>query len=126
MVHSTSWRFQGESLVLTYIAVISNDRAFVDGFEAIGVTHRDIARGSATAPPEGIEVEEVIEHVLRHLAWLSRDDSSIAEALPEGWVEALEPFPEQPFSAYHLSDAEFGHASDRPVRVGDSQMATLE
>ncbi len=104
VVHSTSWRFQRENLVLTYIAVISNDQVFIDGFEAIGVTHRDIARGSATASPEGIEVEEVIEHALRHLSWLARDDSSIANALPKGWVEALEPFPAQPFSAYHLSE----------------------
>ena len=105
VVHSTSWRFQGESLVLTYIAVISNGQVFTNGFETVGVTHRDITRGSATAPPEGIGVEEVIEHALRHLAWLARDDSSIARALPTGWVEALEPFPEQPFSAYQLSDA---------------------
>ncbi len=104
VVHSTSWRFQRENLVLTYIAVISNHQVFNNGFEAVEVRPRYITKGTTTGPPEAIEIAEVVEHALRHLSWLSRDDVSVAKALPKEWVEALEPFPPQPFRAYQLSE----------------------
>ena len=104
VVHSTSWRFQRENLVLTYLAVISNHQLFTNGFEAVEVRPQYITSGTTTGPAEAIEVAEVVEHALRHLAWLSRDDSSVVKALPKGWMEAQEPFPAQPFRAYHLSE----------------------
>lgn len=50
-------------------------------------------------------MKQVIEHALRHLALLAEDDPSIANALPKGWNGALEPLPDQPLSAYQLSNA---------------------
>jgi len=40
----------------------------------------------------------VLEHALRHLAWLVRDDPAIAGALPE-WPELLAGYVPEPFRA---------------------------
>lgn len=54
------------------------------------------------APPPGpdtIGVEHVIEHALRHLAWLLADDPAIREALPPAWTIALASYHPEPFRA---------------------------
>ena len=50
------------------------------------------------APPESITVEAVLEHAVRHLAWLSRDDPAIATVLA-GWFGVLEGYLPEPFRA---------------------------
>ncbi len=99
VVHSTSWRHEGGRLVLTYVAVVE-PRATLppDTLERIRVARADLARGAATAPPSGIGVAQVIEHALRHLSWLFRDDPAVAEALPE-WAELLDRYQPEPFRA---------------------------
>ena len=103
VVHSTSWRFQSGNLVLTYIAVIANAEAAIGGFQAIRVRRQDIGRGTATAPPQAVTLGEVVEHALRHLAWLARDDPSITAALPEDWARALSRFPAQPLTMVDIA-----------------------
>jgi hypothetical protein len=39
----------------------------------------------------------VVEHGLRHLAWLVRDDPVVAEALTGGWAAALSGYVPEPF-----------------------------
>lgn len=99
VVHSTSWRHEDGRLVLTYIAVVEPPSIVPqDALRRVEVARADLARGDATAPPSEIGVSQVIEHALRHLSWLFRDDPAIAEALPD-WVEVLGRYQPEPFRA---------------------------
>ena len=57
---------------------------------------RQIARGGARSAPTSIGVDAVLEHALRHLSWLVRDDAAVATALA-GWQDALSAFVPEPF-----------------------------
>jgi hypothetical protein len=48
-----------------------------------------LARSETRAAPRDIGGEQVIEHGLRHLAWLAVDDRSFARELDEGWATLL-------------------------------------
>jgi hypothetical protein len=99
VVHSTSWRQEAGRLVLTYVAVVEPAPSMpADTLERTVVVRTDLARGEATAPPTGIGVAQVVEHALRHLSWLIRDDAAIAAAIPE-WVEVLDDYQPEPFRA---------------------------
>jgi hypothetical protein len=99
VVHSTSWRHEEGRLVLTYIAVVEPPASVpADTLERVEVARADLARGDATAPPSEIGVTQVIEHALRHLSWLLRDDPAIAEALPD-WADVLDRYQPEPFRA---------------------------
>jgi hypothetical protein len=101
-VHSTSWRFEQGRLVVTYLAVLDGPAPSVKGFSASEVRRRELARGSASEPPPAIEIDHVVEHALRHLAWLGRDDPVIRDLLHGGWFRALEAYEPEPFRS--LSD----------------------
>jgi hypothetical protein len=98
VLHSTSWRHGGDEVVLTYVAVVAPVDAPPPSWRIAPVARADLARGDATAPPAAIAVRQVLEHALRHLAWLSRDDPAIAEALG-AWREALSDYVPEPFRA---------------------------
>jgi hypothetical protein len=98
VLHSTSWRHAGAEVVLTYLAVVRADAPLPPFWEVRPVAHTELARGSATAPPPVIGVSQVLEHALRHLAWLLKDDEEIAQALPD-WREALAGYTPEPFRA---------------------------
>ena len=99
VVHSTSWRHEEGRLVLTYIAVVEPPSVVPqDTLQRVEVVRAGLARGDATAPPSEIGVEQVVEHALRHLSWLLRDDPAIAEALPD-WAEVLDRYQPEPFRA---------------------------
>jgi hypothetical protein len=99
VVHSTSWRHEEGRLVLTYIAVVEPPSVVPqDTLQRVEVARAELARGDATAPPSEIGVEQVVEHALRHLSWLLRDDPAIAEALPD-WAEILDRYQPEPFRA---------------------------
>jgi hypothetical protein len=95
VVHSTSWRHQNGEVVLTYLAVVAGvPDQFVD--RAVAVRRTGLARGDTTAPPSSIAVGQVLEHALRHLAWLAKDDGAIAHELPD-WSAALAGYVPEPF-----------------------------
>jgi hypothetical protein len=96
-VHSTSWRFERGRLVVTYLAVLDVPDPSMEGFRATEVRRRELARGSAFEPPPSIEIDHVVEHALRHLAWLGRDDPVIKDLLHGGWFRALEAYEPEPF-----------------------------
>lgn len=98
IVHSTSWRFQDGRLVLTYLAVAMRPTAAA-GFEAAPSQRAELARGSATGAPKSIDVAQVVEHGLRHLSWLSRDDRVIAEELSPEWLAIVSGYVPEPFRA---------------------------
>ncbi len=95
VVHSTSWRHTRGGVVLTFVAVV--DAGLTGGLEQVPVERAELARGGpSTAPPRAPEAA-VIEHGLRHLAWLACDDSIVAAALPAGWHQALTAYTPEPF-----------------------------
>ncbi len=99
VVHSTSWRHQDGRVTLTYVAVVdAPDHLPPDSLVALPVGRAELARGEAMAAPRAIGVDAVLEHALRHLAWLVRDDPAVASAL-DAWHDPLAVFVPEPFRA---------------------------
>ncbi|MGH2704117.1 MAG: hypothetical protein ACRDJ4_03185 [Actinomycetota bacterium] len=98
VLHSTSWRHGGGEVVLTYLAVIGPSGGPPAEWEAVPVERTELARGGATAPPPSIGVAQVLEHALRHLAWLLKDDAVVSAALPD-WAGVLSTYEPEPFRA---------------------------
>jgi hypothetical protein len=97
VVHSTSWRYEEGRIVLTYVVVVDLTSSLPSGsLEPVEVRRAEIDRGESMAPPESIHLAAVLEHALRHLAWLIRDDPAIAAALGD-WSEVLEGYRPEPF-----------------------------
>ena len=99
VLHSTSWRHAGKEVVLTYIAVVLPDSVPPPSWQILEVARSELARGDATAPPSSIGVIQVQEHALRHLAWLRKDDPTIASLLDD-WSDALSDYVPEPFRAF--------------------------
>ena len=98
VLHSTSWRQAEGEVVLTYIAVVPPDSAPPPSWQIVDVSHAELARGDATAPPSSIDIMQVQEHALRHIAWLRQDDPVIADLLDD-WSDALADYIPEPFRA---------------------------
>lgn len=98
VLHSTSWRHAAGEVVLTYLAVVAPGFALPESWEMRTVGHVELARGDVTAPPPVIGVSQVLEHALRHLAWLFNEDDVIHKALPD-WAAVLEDYVPEPFRA---------------------------
>jgi hypothetical protein len=99
VVHSTSWRRARDGVVLSFLAVIG--AALVGEMESVPVARVELARNSATAAPAQILTAQVVEHGLRHLAWLVAEDRVVATALDDGWPAVLGRYVPEPFR--HLS-----------------------
>jgi hypothetical protein len=97
LVHSTSWRRDRGALVLTFLVVV--DAAAMAGAEAVDVGRHDLARSSAHAAPAAIAESQVLEHALRHLAWLAQDDAVVQAVLSSEWHAALRDYVPEPFRA---------------------------
>jgi len=96
VLHSTSWRHVDDQVVLTYLAVVATPEALSEHLADEPVMRADLARGGATAAPGLIALAQVVEHALRHLAWLFADDPAVAAALPD-WRPLLAPYVPEPF-----------------------------
>jgi len=97
LVHSTSWRRDRRAVVLTFLVVV--DPAAIAGTDAADVGRQDLARSSAHAAPAAIAETQVLEHALRHLAWLAHDDAVVRAVLSEPWRAALRDYVPEPFRA---------------------------
>jgi class 3 adenylate cyclase/CRP-like cAMP-binding protein/tetratricopeptide (TPR) repeat protein len=98
-VHSTSWRHEKGRLVLTYLAVLEDPGEPPTGLRAEPARRASLARGSAVEPPPAIGVDAVVEHALRHLAWLLADDPAVRQVLGPEWSAALADYQPEPFRA---------------------------
>ncbi|MEA2670080.1 MAG: hypothetical protein QOG45_300, partial [Chloroflexota bacterium] len=49
--------------------------------------------------PASLDVEQVLHHALRHLAWLRREDPEIAATLDPAWASPLGAYLPEPFHA---------------------------
>lgn len=99
MVHSTSWRVVDRAIVLSFLVVIETPAQLPDTYEVELVSRTELARGHAVGPPPSVHVSQVVEHGLRHLAWLVQEDEAIHDALP-GWSRALAAYRAEPFRAF--------------------------
>ena len=96
VVHSTSWRQAESRVILTYLAVVAAPQSASPHLLDEPVERRDLARGDATAAPASVAIGQVLEHALRHLAWLIRDDDAVRVALPD-WRADLAAYVPEPF-----------------------------
>lgn len=99
MVHSTSWRVVHPLLLLTFLVAVEPPQQIPDSFENELVMRTELARGRAIGPPPQVHLSQVVEHGLRHLAWLVREDDAIHEALVR-WSRALSGYEPEPFRAF--------------------------
>lgn len=103
LLHSTSWRYERDQVVLSFVAVVPEEAA--EGTDAVPVTSVELARGDATRAPSAIAWPAVLEHGLRHLAWLAHEDDAVRAALDDDWHAALERYVPAPFQHLGGTDA---------------------
>lgn len=96
VIHSTSWRSEPGRVILSYVAAVEVPAAPSPFLAVDTVARVELARGEATAAPSTIAEAQVLEHALRHLAWLVRDDPAVRAALT-GWRAALDTYVPEPF-----------------------------
>jgi hypothetical protein len=97
LVHSTSWRRDRDAVILSFVVVIDAEQACA--FESAPIGRAELARSEATAAPRDIATEQVVEHGLRHLAWLVADDPVVAGELSGEWRRVLASYVPEPFRA---------------------------
>jgi hypothetical protein len=95
LVHSTSWRRDRGAVVLSFVVVI--DSELRDAMASEPIDRAELARSGATAAPSAIDDRQVLEHGLRHLAWLAQDDPIVARELSPAWRKALSGYVPEPF-----------------------------
>lgn len=95
VAHSTSWRHEGGSVVLSFVVV--SDIEATSAFQHAPVRRAELARGGATSAPVQIDWAQVLEHGLRHLCWLLGDDEHVRQSLPQGWPRVLADYVPEPF-----------------------------
>jgi hypothetical protein len=95
LVHSTSWRRDREAVILSFVVVI--DPEMRAEMESKPIARSDLARSGAAAAPATIDHSQVLEHGLRHLAWLAKDDPVVAAEISDGWRSALAGYVPEPF-----------------------------
>ena len=99
VVHSTSWRHEEGRVILTYVAVVAPPSHLpADSFVQLPVGRAELARGQAMAAPNAIAFDAVLEHALRHLSWLVKDDPVVMHELAS-WGEILSRYQPEPFRA---------------------------
>ena len=95
LVHSTSWRRARGAVVLSFVVVNADNQA--PHLAGIPISRVDLARSEATSAARTIAAAQVLEHGLRHLAWLAKDDPVVIAALNDRWKRALADYRPEPF-----------------------------
>jgi hypothetical protein len=92
VVHSTSWRQEQRRLIVTYLAILDRPDAAIGRLVVRRVERAPLAIGTATAAPARICQDQVVEHALRHLSWLTGHDRAVRDALPPAWSPTLKAY----------------------------------
>jgi hypothetical protein len=95
LVHSTSWRRARHAVVLSFVVVNSDGQA--PQLAGVPISRAELARSGTTSPAKTIAAAQVLEHGLRHLAWLAREDQVVMAALSDEWKVALADYVPEPF-----------------------------
>ena len=99
LVHSTSWRRARGSVILSFVVVNRDGQA--PELPGIPIGRAELERSDATHAPVAIDHQQVLEHGLRHLAWLAKDDATVRAVLSGEWKDVLAGYVPEPFR--HLS-----------------------
>jgi len=99
VLHSTSWRPDGPTIVLTYMGVVNAGGYVRERWPAAAPVTAALPAAIGKAPPHGAaevpvpRVADVLLHGIRHLRWLATDegDAETAAALDENWRRHLAP-----------------------------------
>jgi hypothetical protein len=73
------------------------DPHLVGSMESGPVHRAELARSAATAAPREIGHQAVLEHGIRHLAWLVREDPIVKGELAPEWHMLLAEYVPEPF-----------------------------
>src|SRR5882672_11414791 len=79
LVHSTSWRRGASGVILSFLVVVGEDQA--SELASVPIGRAELARNAAADAATGIAIAQVVEHALRHAAWLAQDDEAVRAAL---------------------------------------------
>ena len=82
-------------MVLSFVVVNSDQQA--PQLVGLPISRAELARSGAASAAKTIAAAQVLEHGLRHLAWLSREDQIVMAALSDEWKRALEDYVPEPF-----------------------------
>jgi hypothetical protein len=96
LVHSTSWRRARGGVILSFIVVIGDDQA--PELAGVPIARAELARNTATEAPRAVAPAQVVEHGLRHLAWLAQEDPVVPTVLSAEWKRYLRAYVPEPFS----------------------------
>jgi hypothetical protein len=66
---------------------------------SLPIERAELARSGPTSAPRDIAMTQVVEHAMRHLAWLASDDQVVASVLSDRWRALLAAYPVEPFRA---------------------------
>lgn len=95
LVHSTSWRRARHAVVLSFVVVNADGQA--PQLAGLPISRAELARSGTTSAAQTIASAQVLEHGLRHLAWLAREDEVVKAALSDEWKVALGGYVPEPF-----------------------------
>jgi len=95
LVHSTSWRRDRGGVILSFVVVNAPGQAAE--LAGVPIQRAELARSSATAAAAEIRTGQVLEHGLRHLAWLATEDETVKTTLDDGWKLVLKDYVPEPF-----------------------------
>jgi hypothetical protein len=93
LVHSTSWRRDRDAVILSFVVVVDS----AGEMDSVPIRRTELARSAATAAPAEIASTQVMEHGLRHLAWLAHDDPVVRQELSAAWKAVLASYVPEPF-----------------------------
>jgi hypothetical protein len=95
LVHSTSWRRGPGGVILSFLVVVGEDQA--TELDSVPIGRTQLARNSATEAATSVATSQVVEHALRHVAWLAQDDAAVRSQLSPAWLVALADYVPEPF-----------------------------
>ncbi|HKV87692.1 MAG TPA: hypothetical protein VJT78_06825 [Candidatus Dormibacteraeota bacterium] len=95
LVHSTSWRRDRGGVILSFVVVNAPGQA--SELAGVPIERADLARNSATSAAATIRTNQVLEHGLRHLAWLATEDETVKATLDDRWKLVLSSYVPEPF-----------------------------
>jgi hypothetical protein len=82
-------------VVLSFVVVNADDQA--PQLIGLPITRSELARSGATSAAKTIASAQVLEHGLRHLAWLAREDQVVIGLLNAEWKRVLADYVPEPF-----------------------------
>jgi hypothetical protein len=91
VIHSTSWRTEHTSAILTYVAVVRTEGLVVGEWPDARPVSLELANHVGRPPthgpmePPAPRYVDVLYHALRHLRFLLTSDATVAAALTEAW-----------------------------------------